>query len=230
LDECPYEIKNWTKTTKKMDRLKSKPILHKSHRSAQRAPSDSSNSGDSPPLARKRVHQIFPFEGNLVELPDHPDQKRIRRISTAEFDLDGDRKDFDVNINEPEKMANETASRLEVSKKYLADYGPRLVEAHDLWTANSKMFDIIFDEIRGLLAKNPVEWSVEEVVTYIGKLPSCAEAAVKFEEESVDGAALLCLTQDDLMKFFEVKLGPAIKIYNRIIALREHINVYFVEK
>jgi lethal(3)malignant brain tumor-like protein len=230
LDECPYEIKNWTKTSRKVDRLKSKPILHKSYRPTIRAPSESSNSGDSPPLIRKRIHHIQPFEGNLVEIPDHPDQKRIRRISNADFELDGDRKDFVLTIGEPEKTTDETARRLVVSKDYLADYGPRLVEAHNLWTANSKMFDIIYDENRGLLAKNPVEWSVEEVVTYIGKLPSCAEAAVKFEEESVDGASLLCLTQDDLIKFFEVKLGPAIKIYNRIIALREHINVHFLEK
>jgi lethal(3)malignant brain tumor-like protein len=242
LDECPYEIKNWSKTLKKLDRLKSKPILHKNSRQRVRrvrqdSGSLSSNSTDIPTTIRKRPYER---ESNLVVFSDHPDQKRIRRISNdvvSTPDLAADRKDFDLQLDQqsqtnenPKKSILETTLRLGVTKTFLSDYGPRLKQAHDLWTENSKMLDINFDMTSKSYERNPISWSVEEVADYVSKLPNCADIAEKFEQDEIDGTALLSLTQEDLVKFMGVKLGPAIKVYNRIMALREYINVKFIRK
>ena len=39
-------------------------------------------------------------------------------------------------------------------------------------------------------------------------------------EEEIDGESLLSLTQSDITSILEVKLGPAIKIFNAITAVR----------
>lgn len=41
----------------------------------------------------------------------------------------------------------------------------------------------------------------------------------------IDGEAFLLLTQNDIVKVLKIKLGPAIKIHNTIILLRDAMEV-----
>ncbi|XP_068015499.1 lethal(3)malignant brain tumor-like protein 3 isoform X2 [Melanerpes formicivorus] len=75
----------------------------------------------------------------------------------------------------------------------------------------------ILPEVSGLTTKHVAKWTVEEVVSFIQRLPGCKEHASVFREEQIDGEAFLLLTQSDLVKILGIKLGPALKIYNAIL-------------
>nr|CDS19219.1 polyhomeotic protein 2 [Echinococcus granulosus] len=67
----------------------------------------------------------------------------------------------------------------------------------------------------------PHAWTAEMVGSFIATLPGCQNLARTFVENEVDGAALLCLEQHDLMSILKLKLGPAVKIFGAIRTLRQ---------
>lgn len=67
----------------------------------------------------------------------------------------------------------------------------------------------------------PAQWTVDQVSSFISKLPGCQDIAESFRAQEIDGQALLLLTEDHLMSAMNVKLGPALKICARINSLRE---------
>ena len=77
--------------------------------------------------------------------------------------------------------------------------------------------------------KNPLLWTVSDVCNYVAKLPNCANYAQAFSTNIIDGQAFLMLGQDDLIKELNIKFGPAVKIYNRIVFLREEIILEFLK-
>uniref|UniRef100_A0A7N6F8F4 SAM domain-containing protein n=1 Tax=Anabas testudineus TaxID=64144 RepID=A0A7N6F8F4_ANATE len=60
----------------------------------------------------------------------------------------------------------------------------------------------LLPEVLGLTAKRVATWSSEEV------------------RHQIDGEAFLLLTQADIVKILSIKLGPALKIYNSILMLK----------
>uniref|UniRef100_A0A7N8YK24 L3MBTL histone methyl-lysine binding protein 1b n=1 Tax=Mastacembelus armatus TaxID=205130 RepID=A0A7N8YK24_9TELE len=60
----------------------------------------------------------------------------------------------------------------------------------------------LLPEVLGLTAKRVATWSAEEV------------------RHQIDGEAFLLLTQADIVKILSIKLGPALKIYNSILMLK----------
>ncbi|XP_040507944.1 lethal(3)malignant brain tumor-like protein 3 isoform X5 [Gallus gallus] len=78
----------------------------------------------------------------------------------------------------------------------------------------------LLPEVLGLTAKHVSKWTVEEVVNFIQRLPGCKEQAAVFREEQIDGEAFLLLNQNDLVKILNIKLGPALKVYNAILMLK----------
>ncbi|KAL5969789.1 Polyhomeotic-like protein 3 [Taenia solium] len=67
----------------------------------------------------------------------------------------------------------------------------------------------------------PHAWTAEMVGSFIATLPGCQNLARAFIENEIDGAALLCLEQHDLMSILKLKLGPAVKIFGAIRTLRQ---------
>uniref|UniRef100_A0AC11DRG8 Scm like with four mbt domains 2 n=1 Tax=Ovis aries TaxID=9940 RepID=A0AC11DRG8_SHEEP len=78
------------------------------------------------------------------------------------------------------------------------------------------------EEERLVLESNPLEWSVTDVVRFI-KLTDCAPLAKIFQEQDIDGQALLLLTLPTVQECMELKLGPAIKLCHQI----ERVKVAF---
>ena len=73
------------------------------------------------------------------------------------------------------------------------------------------------------VAKEKVKgWSTSQVCDFIGEIPNIDHGSIsnKLTEEEIDGESLLSLTQSDLTSILEIKLGPAIKIFNAITALK----------
>lgn len=78
----------------------------------------------------------------------------------------------------------------------------------------------LLPEVLGLTAKRVATWSTEEVAGFVKGLPGCKEHAATFKTEQIDGEAFLLLTQADIVKILSIKLGPALKIYNSILMLK----------
>ena len=65
---------------------------------------------------------------------------------------------------------------------------------------------------RAELPLNIDKWTVRDVSRYFEATPECCQYASIFSEQEVDGAALLLLTHDSLVKCLGIKLGPALKV------------------
>ncbi|KAF7694086.1 scm-like with four MBT domains protein 2 isoform X1 [Silurus meridionalis] len=73
-----------------------------------------------------------------------------------------------------------------------------------------------------VLERNPLEWSVSDVVDFIMST-DCASLAKIFQEQDIDGQALLLLTLPTVQECMDLKLGPAIKLCHQI----ERVKVAF---
>lgn len=73
-----------------------------------------------------------------------------------------------------------------------------------------------------MLERNPLEWSVSDVVDFIAST-DCASLAKIFQEQDIDGQALLLLTLPTVQECMDLKLGPAIKLCHQI----ERVKVAF---
>lgn len=78
------------------------------------------------------------------------------------------------------------------------------------------------EEGRLVLERNPLEWSVSDVVDFITST-DCASLAKIFQEQDIDGQALLLLTLPTVQECMDLKLGPAIKLCHQI----ERVKVAF---
>uniref|UniRef100_A0A1A7XG62 Scm-like with four mbt domains 2 n=1 Tax=Iconisemion striatum TaxID=60296 RepID=A0A1A7XG62_9TELE len=81
------------------------------------------------------------------------------------------------------------------------------------------------DDGQLVLDRNPLEWSVDEVVQFINST-DCASLANVFREQDIDGQALLLLTLPTVQECMDLKLGPAIKLCHQI----ERVKVAFYKQ
>ncbi|XP_058066151.1 uncharacterized protein LOC131215772 [Anopheles bellator] len=117
---------------------------------------------------------------------------------------------------------------LQIALPVIDGYGPRLLQAYEIWKKHSRFLDQCTDH-NGESQKNPLHWTVDETARYIEKLPGCTECAMKMRLQEINGKSFLSFTQNDLMQYMGFKVGPAIKIYNRIIHLRQLVTSKFVQ-
>lgn len=66
-----------------------------------------------------------------------------------------------------------------------------------------------------------LRYQVTDVYDFILNLPGCKEYAEEFRSQEIDGAALMLLKEDHLMSAMGMKLGPALKVYSKINALKD---------
>uniref|UniRef100_A0A673INM6 L3MBTL histone methyl-lysine binding protein 1a n=2 Tax=Sinocyclocheilus rhinocerous TaxID=307959 RepID=A0A673INM6_9TELE len=74
--------------------------------------------------------------------------------------------------------------------------------------------------VAGIHAGQVSTWTIEEVFGFVNNLIGCEEQARIFKDEMIDGEAFLLLTQNDIVKIMNIKLGPALKIHNAILMLK----------
>jgi polyhomeotic-like protein 1 len=65
-----------------------------------------------------------------------------------------------------------------------------------------------------------MKWSVTQVCDFIKNLPGCTDYAEDFALQEIDGQALLLLKENHLVSAMGMKLGPALKIVNKIESMR----------
>merc|ERR1711997_855420 len=67
------------------------------------------------------------------------------------------------------------------------------------------------------LPKDPTLWTINNVISHLSQLDCTLRPHVEmFRAHEIDGNALLLLTSDMMMKYMNMKLGPALKICNII--------------
>ncbi|XP_039307528.1 lethal(3)malignant brain tumor-like protein 3 isoform X3 [Solenopsis invicta] len=99
---------------------------------------------------------------------------------------------------------------------YNPGYNP-LPNAPHIWAKHSNALNRVVSK----QTTNPRRWSNEEVIKFIQSMPNCAEAGNVIRQNNIDGEAFLMLTQEDLVSVLRLRLGPAIKLYNSIVLLRQ---------
>ena len=74
---------------------------------------------------------------------------------------------------------------------------------------------------RHRLPEDANEWTVEQVIGHLSHLdPSLAVHVESFRQHEIDGKALLLLSESMLMKYIDMKLGPALKVCNIVEMLQ----------
>uniref|UniRef100_A0A671RX69 Lethal(3)malignant brain tumor-like protein 1 n=1 Tax=Sinocyclocheilus anshuiensis TaxID=1608454 RepID=A0A671RX69_9TELE len=80
--------------------------------------------------------------------------------------------------------------------------------------------------VAGIHAGQVSTWTIEEVFGFVNNLIGCEEQARIFKDEMIDGEAFLLLTQNDIVKIMNIKLGPALKIHNAILMFKTSLANY----
>lgn len=122
--------------------------------------------------------------------------------------------------NELLHRINEEQIRISTNIEHLKTYGP-----HYYTTKWNKHYRVL-KQANG--ESNPLNWSTEEVASFIRKVGLSDEIAVRFKEQTIDGSALLDLSKEDLQHLVKIKLGPSIKISHLIEKLRRKVCEKFV--
>lgn len=88
------------------------------------------------------------------------------------------------------------------------------------WEQHSKLLPGVCHIAGHMVSK----WSIGQVADFIATLPGCEDKSRIFSEEQIDGEAFLLLNQMDIVKLLDIKLGPALKIYNSILMFRNSLH------
>lgn len=115
--------------------------------------------------------------------------------------------------------------RLQVSTSFLLSNAQKLSKEHNKWL--NRIEPLKKAQISAA-RKNPLNWTIDEVVEFVTSLPNCSMVGTIFREHEIDGLAFLALRQNDMIDIMGLSLGSAIKIFNRIIWLREDCNAHYI--
>lgn len=95
------------------------------------------------------------------------------------------------------------------------DVAPELAPINPLtWTVS--IIYMLFVSIVYIL----IFFKVKDVRKFIGQLTDSEEIAADFESHEIDGQALMLLKEDHLIRDMSMKLGPALKIFAKLDAMR----------
>lgn len=115
--------------------------------------------------------------------------------------------------------------RLQVSAKFLLENRKDLSALREQWIDRLKPLRPV--QIVAA-AKNPLHWSKHEVADFVAKLPNCSMLGSAFLDNDIDGLAFLSLRQTDMIDIMGLSIGSAIKVFNRIMVLREECNAHYI--
>ncbi|XP_054772350.2 lethal(3)malignant brain tumor-like protein 4 [Lytechinus pictus] len=173
------------------------------------------------PLAEKNQNKMVPTK-QLVTLHKH-NQKGRPAVAGKGMGLGRGRKRHKGTVdpgkqNKPEGQDAQSNLQSQLHQSvFMSAMSPH--PAKDLplcWEQHSKLLP----GVANLSAATVARWTMDEVASFVRKLPGCQEHASKFADEQIDGEAFLLLTQSDIVKIMSIKLGPALKIYNAILILK----------
>ncbi len=110
-----------------------------------------------------------------------------------------------TTLNEPTSNGNSQKQQAHVSRTQSND----TATASDSSNSNDKSPEAV------------AKWTVAEVCEFIRNLQECSTHAEDFENQEIDGQALLLLKEDNLVNVMQMKLGPAVKLVARVRSMFE---------
>lgn len=131
--------------------------------------------------------------------------------------------DIEKKVKPIEKKCFKEESPSSYTKKEIINLtnGFTTLEQQQLWEKHSKyLTEYIKND------SDPREWTEDEVVEFVCSLPSCKDHGALFGKHKIDGESFLMMTQQDIVDILNIKLGPAIKLYNSIVLLRQNVSCY----
>lgn len=143
--------------------------------------------------------------------------------------------DFDLDIKQevpsplPDDAANHTESFEDQTKPKIITVRKDLVGQTEAETDTKRTenhddkMKIEYDTKTAITPHDSVpdvkKWDVDEVYTYfMGK--TTPEYAQLLKHNQIDGDALLLIKREDVLNRFDLKLGPALRLYSHIVALQ----------
>uniref|UniRef100_A0A9J8CNU7 Scm like with four mbt domains 2 n=1 Tax=Cyprinus carpio carpio TaxID=630221 RepID=A0A9J8CNU7_CYPCA len=138
-------------------------------------------------------------------------KRKVGRPSLGENAQDGD-------MTKPARRRKKRKAIFVQKKRRTSIVGYQATESPQKRSLNESFEE----EDRLVLERNPLEWSVSDVVDFITST-DCASLAKIFQEQDIDGQALLLLTLPTVQECMDLKLGPAIKLCHQI----ERVKVAF---
>lgn len=159
---------------------------------------------------------------NETEKSTHEEKKRLKTSKKSHENTNdsSSTKNGDINVVNLNARKASTSTEVTVERTTPAvnsDFqSPKVVDE----SSTSSAVAGIFIPPGG---KNPLKWSVQDVYEFVRNLQGCTEYADEFRSQEIDGQALMLLKEDHLMSAMNMKLGPALKICNKINALREDV-------
>lgn len=117
------------------------------------------------------------------------------------------------NYSADDCEANDTSTTTSVSKNVVNDTGLPESPAPCCDPAKDT------DRSKNNLPPETSLWSVKEVMSFFSSL-GFPEEAKSFQNQEIDGKALLLMSRNDVLTGMSIKLGPALKIYVHIARLQ----------
>ncbi|XP_061507919.1 uncharacterized protein LOC1270254 isoform X1 [Anopheles gambiae] len=161
----------------------------------------------------------------LRELEELPASETANTATTANTTTTTTNPAVTANSN---NAAAAVSASIRLALPVIDEYGPQLLHAYEKWRQHSRYLDECTEQT-GVLRKNPLHWTTDEISCYVERLPGCEQYAKKIRQEELTGRSFLSLSQSDLIDYLGVKIGPAIKMYNRIIRLRQLVTTKFMQ-
>ena len=162
----------------------------------------SSNSNNAISNNCKKANKIKQISPGSSLLRDGPDNRRARASSSS-------------NMTTPQAATTPTQSSIRncsttmpISKKSETNQQTFLLEK----LIPKKRIDEIKVKVEN--------WSIEDVKNFVDDIPGCAGNGQLFESQQICGKSLMHLDQKDLIDIIQIRLGPAIKIYNAIALIK----------
>lgn len=171
-------------------------------------------------------NDIMEYQQNTEALNNaiHIKEENISDDDTAPVSVSATKKTVGntVFINQCAKNGIESPSS--VCAAQLHDYGPtpeRLLENNTNILLKKQLQNFEESGVPNPIHKNPFLWTIEEVSEFVCHLPGCKDVKDIFVHHEIDGEAFLCLRYEDLYTHMNLRIGPAVKIINRIWHLRQ---------
>ncbi|XP_060856488.1 uncharacterized protein LOC132934225 [Metopolophium dirhodum] len=228
--ECPYEFESWKTSISGMtnipDRLKPEDI-----------PLSVENFSNSVSIIPREDKKKQKLKLNKIKSynSNKPKRRRRRRRINNKLKNKFNKKIPNGRSKTVYTRAVETMAQLENTKGIndYTSYGygsfkpPRL----NVWTRHSVLQGIpIFSTI------DARKWLVKEVADFVEKIVSNnytdnnlserIKISKSFINQEIDGDVFLMLTQKDLTDVLKIPLGPALKLRNAIVVLRQRASAY----
>lgn len=146
------------------------------------------------------------------------DRTRPKKRSPSDSDNDSSEHSRDKNISDVSDSEEPELKKLKFNSHEPMPSDNKLFEKHTAmaWTRG---------ELK--LSSNPLEWSVDDVHTYLSNTEDCKLIADKMRQEEIDGQAFIMMDMPVIKEFLHLKKEFALQLCKHITMIRWYYIVNF---